>query len=76
MPIVAPPLDDLDDDDEYARANLLMLRNPTVVSVLDDCAASVPMHDAGEPPAGLMVAGFAGQDSDVLRFAAWIEARV
>jgi aspartyl-tRNA(Asn)/glutamyl-tRNA(Gln) amidotransferase subunit A len=73
VPIEAPPLDALRDDDEYARANLLMLRNPTVVNVLDGCAASVPMHESGEPPTGLMVAGFAGQDSDLLRVAAWIE---
>jgi aspartyl-tRNA(Asn)/glutamyl-tRNA(Gln) amidotransferase subunit A len=50
-----------------------MLRNPTVVNVLDGCAASVPIHDGGEAPVGLMVAGFAGQDAEVLRIAAWIE---
>jgi aspartyl-tRNA(Asn)/glutamyl-tRNA(Gln) amidotransferase subunit A len=76
VPIVAPPLDALGDDDEYARANLLMLRNPTVVNVLDGCAASVPMHAAGEPPSGLMVVGLADQDSLLLRIAAWIEKRI
>ena len=54
----------LDDDDEYARANLLMLRNPTVVNLLDGCAISVPMHDEGEPPMGLMVAGLADEDAE------------
>ena len=76
VPLVAPPLDRLDDDGEYARVNLLMLRNPTVVNLLDGCAASVPMHDPGEPPGGMMVAGFAGKDERVLRIAAWIEGRV
>ena len=53
-----------------------MLRNPTVVNLLDGCAASVPMHENGEPPTGLMVAALAGEDSLVLRIAAWIEERL
>lgn len=64
-----------DDDDEYARTNLLILRNPSVINFLDGCAASVPIHAGGEPPARLMVAGLAGEDAQVLRIAAWIEER-
>lgn len=73
VPVIAPPMDTLESDDEYARINLLMLRNPTVVNLLDGCAASVPMHLDGEPPCGLMVSGFAGQDTAVLQIANWIE---
>lgn len=74
VPLVAPPIDSLErDDEEYARINLLMLRNPTVVNLIDGCAVSVPMHEPGEPPTGLMVAGLAGADEDVLRIAAWVE---
>jgi aspartyl-tRNA(Asn)/glutamyl-tRNA(Gln) amidotransferase subunit A len=73
VPIVAPPLADLDEDDEYTRINLLTLRNPTVINLIDGCAASVPMHQQGEPQAGLMVSGLAGEDAAVLRIAAWIE---
>ena len=54
-----------------------MLRNPTVVNLLDGCAVSVPMHEAGEPPTrpdGR--AGSAGDDDAVLRIAAWIEERL
>jgi aspartyl-tRNA(Asn)/glutamyl-tRNA(Gln) amidotransferase subunit A len=76
VPIAAPPLADLDEDDEYTRINLLMLRNPTVINLIDGCAASVPMHRPGEPPAGLMVAGLAGEDETVLRIASWIEERL
>jgi aspartyl-tRNA(Asn)/glutamyl-tRNA(Gln) amidotransferase subunit A len=75
VPLVAPPLDALADDDAYTRVNLLMLRNPTVVNLLDGCAASVPVHASDEPPTGLTVAGFARQDAQVLRIAAWIEER-
>jgi aspartyl-tRNA(Asn)/glutamyl-tRNA(Gln) amidotransferase subunit A len=74
--LVAPPVDALADDGEYSRINLLMLRNPTVVNLLDGCAASVPMHEVGEPPTGLMVSGFAGHDAEVLRIAAWIEESI
>jgi len=76
VPIVAPRLDALADDDAYTRANLLALRNPTVVNLLDGCAVSVPMHDEGEPPTGLTVAGLNADDAAILRIAAWIEERL
>ena len=73
VPMAAPLLDSLADEDEYTRVNLLMLRNPIVVNMLDGCAVSLPMHEQGEPPMGLMVCGLAGADRQVLRIAAWIE---
>jgi aspartyl-tRNA(Asn)/glutamyl-tRNA(Gln) amidotransferase subunit A len=76
VPLVAPPIEALADDDEYTRINLLMLRNPTVINLLDGCAASVPMHRAGEPPTGLMVAGLAHDDPRVLSIASWIEEQI
>jgi aspartyl-tRNA(Asn)/glutamyl-tRNA(Gln) amidotransferase subunit A len=47
-----------------------------VINLIDGCAASVPMHQEGEPPTGLMVSGLADQDTAVLRIAAWIEERL
>jgi aspartyl-tRNA(Asn)/glutamyl-tRNA(Gln) amidotransferase subunit A len=76
VPAVAPLLTTLEQDHEYARMNLLMLRNPTVINLLDGCAVSVPMHDQGEPPMGLMVAGFAHEDAPILQAAAWMEQRL
>jgi aspartyl-tRNA(Asn)/glutamyl-tRNA(Gln) amidotransferase subunit A len=76
VPMVAPPLDAFDDDEEYGRLNLLALRNPTVVNVLDGCSLSVPMHDEGEPPTGLMISALGGQDRQVLSVGAWIEERL
>jgi aspartyl-tRNA(Asn)/glutamyl-tRNA(Gln) amidotransferase subunit A len=76
VPAVAPRIDALDDDQEYARVNLLLLRNPTIVNILDGCALSVPMHEEGEPPTGLMVAGLGGHDAQLLRVSAWIEERL
>ena len=49
VPLVAPPIDALSDDEEYARINLLMLRNPAVVNLLDGCAVSVPMQTKAKP---------------------------
>jgi aspartyl-tRNA(Asn)/glutamyl-tRNA(Gln) amidotransferase subunit A len=73
VPCIAPTLEKLDDDGRYAAANLLMLRNPTVVNLLDGCAISVPVHEHDEAPVGLMVAGLANEDAAILRTAAWIE---
>lgn len=76
VPIVAPRLDALSDDGEYTRINLLVLRNPTVVNLLDGCAISIPMHEPGDPPAGLMIAGGANADDAIMGIAAWIEERL
>jgi aspartyl-tRNA(Asn)/glutamyl-tRNA(Gln) amidotransferase subunit A len=76
VPLTPPRIAALEDDEEYARVNVLMLRNPTVINLLDGSAASLPMHVHGEPPAGLMVSGFARQDRQVLEIAAWIEERL
>lgn len=57
------------DDDAYTRANILVLRNPTFVNMLDGCAATVPCHRDGEAPVGFTVAGTAGRDRRVLAIA-------
>ena len=75
VPRVAPPLHTLEDGDAYTATNVLMLRNPAVVNMLDGCAISLPMHEQGEPPTGLMLSGLAGEDAAILRTAAWIERR-
>lgn len=73
VPVVAPRLDDLLDDDAYGRVNLLMLRNPTIVNVLDGCAVSLPCSEAGAPPVGLSVVGTSGRDWEVLHVARAVE---
>lgn len=76
VPVVAPPLESFDDDDVYGRLNLLMLRNPTVVNLLDGCGISVPMQEDGEAPSGLTIAALGGHDDELLRVAAWVEERL
>lgn len=71
---VAPPVDLLDnDDDAYAAANILMLRNTTVGNFLDSCALSIPCHAPGTGPVGLMVMAATGHDEWLVRVGLSIE---
>lgn len=56
VPMVAPPLAPLLASDEaFFATNARLLRNPSVVNLLDGCAISLPCHAAGEFPVGLML---------------------
>ena len=67
VPIVAPPLAPLQASDEaFFATNALLLRNPSVVNLLDGCALSLPCHASGEMPVGLMVWSGALRDDVVL----------
>ena len=76
VPIVAPPMRTLDDDQMYGRTNMLALRNPSLVNFIDGCAISVPCHRNGDAPVGLMIAARGGADRRVLAIAAEIERLV
>ncbi len=73
VPIVAPPLSAFEADEDYVRLNLLVLRNPSLFNFLDGCAISLPVHDAGSAPVGLMLAAPAGQDQRLLSVADAVE---
>ena len=72
-PMIAPKLSALADDGEYARLNLLALRNPSVANFLDACAISIPIHLGDEPPVGLNVLGRPGGDEALFALAAALE---
>lgn len=75
VPIVAPPLAELEgSDDAFFAANALLLRNPAAVNMLDGCALSLPCHREGEMPVGLMVWSSALADDTVLAVSSAIEA--
>ncbi|MDO5498296.1 MAG: amidase [Propionibacteriaceae bacterium] len=75
VPIVAPPIDQLEaSDDAYFDANRLLLRNPFVINWLDGCAFSVPCQAPGELPVGLMIAGPRRSDARVAEVALAAEA--
>ena len=65
---------DLDDEREYNRVNLLILRNTALGNFLDRCAISLPCHGAGEAPVGLMLMGETLGDARLFRIAAGVEA--
>jgi amidase/aspartyl-tRNA(Asn)/glutamyl-tRNA(Gln) amidotransferase subunit A len=81
VPIVAPPIAsvapadgrdlaaDAARDAEFFRVNSLLLRNTSVVNMLDGCAVSIPCHVTGELPVGLMIWQGAMRDDTVLALA-------
>ena len=73
-PIVAPTIASLDDEREYNRLNMLILRNTALGNFLDRCAISLPCHRPGEAPVGLMVMGETMGDARLFRIAAAVEA--
>jgi aspartyl-tRNA(Asn)/glutamyl-tRNA(Gln) amidotransferase subunit A len=73
-PVCAPRLSELVEDAAYARCNALALRNPAVVNFFDGCSISLPCHEPGTAPVGLMLAGLRGADHKLFALAAGIEA--
>ncbi|MDH4464506.1 MAG: amidase [Acidovorax sp.] len=85
VPIVAPPIADVAPADgrdlhqdaardaEFFRVNALLLRNTSVINLLDGCALSLPCHEPGELPVGLMVWHGALRDDTVLNVGLQIE---
>ena len=75
LPCIAPPIAPLIVSDEaFFATNSLLLRNPSVVNLLDGCALSLPCHMSGELPVGLMVWSHAMQDDTVLAASLAIES--
>ena len=71
----APPrIADLADDKAFTAANLLALRNCTLINMIDGCAISLPCHREGEVPVGLMLAAAGGSDRRIFELAAAMEA--
>ncbi len=68
-----PRIADLADDKAFTKANLLSLRNCSLINMIDGCAISLPCHREGEVPVGLMVAASGGSDRRILELAAAME---
>ena len=75
VPIVAPSIASvLTDNDEFFRINALLLRNTSVVNMLDGCAISIPCHTPGQLPVGLMIWHAALHDDALLDLALQVES--
>jgi amidase/aspartyl-tRNA(Asn)/glutamyl-tRNA(Gln) amidotransferase subunit A len=77
LPIHGPTLASVapgaDRDDAFFTTNTLLLRNTSVVNMLDGCALSLPVHQAGELPSSMMVWQGPMKDDDVLNISLAIE---
>jgi Asp-tRNA(Asn)/Glu-tRNA(Gln) amidotransferase A subunit family amidase len=72
--MVAPPISAvLNDDAEFFRVNGLLLRNTSVVNMLDGCGISLPCQNPDELPVGLMLWHAALRDDAVLDAALQVE---
>ena len=75
VPMLAPQIASvLNDDAEFFRVNTLLLRNTSVVNMLDGCAITLPCQPGGGLPVGLMLWHAALQDDTVLNAALQTEA--
>jgi aspartyl-tRNA(Asn)/glutamyl-tRNA(Gln) amidotransferase subunit A len=74
VPFIAPPIRELDDDEKYRHFNRLSVRNGVIVNMLDRCAASIPCHEEGRAPVGLMLVGDHGADRWLLSVARTLES--
>ena len=76
-PDLAPTIAEATRDDEtYFRVNSRMLRNTAIVNLYDGCALSIPCHDPGTAPVGLMLAGRPGADRKLLAIGLAVEELV
>ena len=77
VPITAPTIESVapgaERDETFFRVNGLLLRNPSIVNMLDGCAISLPCQAAGELPVGLMLWHGALHDDAVLTVALQVE---
>ena len=79
VPLVAPAISELrDDDTEFFRVNGLLLRNTAVVNMLDGCAISLPCYTPDQSqtqlPVGLMLWHAEMHDDTLLDAALQVEA--
>ncbi len=78
VPLVAPPQASVspgaDRDAAFFKVNAQLLRNTSIVNLLDGCALSLPCHQADELPVGLMVWHGALHDDAILNLALQVEA--
>lgn len=68
-PLIAEVAPGTERDDAFFKVNALLLRNTSIVNMLDGCAISIPCHQAGELPVGLMIWQGAERDDTVLNLA-------
>jgi aspartyl-tRNA(Asn)/glutamyl-tRNA(Gln) amidotransferase subunit A len=73
-PLTPPAISAVEDEREYNRINMLLLRNTAVFNFLDRCSISIPCQRPGQAPVGLMITGEHGGDGKLFAVARTVEA--
>ena len=71
---IPPAIAETNDEDNARRVNLRCLRNTATVNYFDGCSITLPCHQPGEPPVGLMLSTPNGGDDRLYQLAAAVEA--
>jgi aspartyl-tRNA(Asn)/glutamyl-tRNA(Gln) amidotransferase subunit A len=74
VPIVPPRITDLENERDYNRINMHILRNTAFANFFDRCSISLPCHSADSAPVGLMLVGETLGDARLFSMAAAIES--
>ncbi len=72
-PVIAPPIAAVQAPDRFEAMSALILRNCNLANFLDRPALSVPIHQSGAAPVGMMLMGEHGDDENLLRLGATVE---
>jgi aspartyl-tRNA(Asn)/glutamyl-tRNA(Gln) amidotransferase subunit A len=70
---IPPAIAETDDEDNARRVNLRCLRNTATVNYFDGCSISLPCHQPGDAPVGLMLSAGNGSDEKLYQIAAAVE---
>ena len=73
-PVVPPRISEVEEERDYNRINMSLLRNTNVGNFLDRCSISIPCHAEGEAPVGLMLTGEHMGDAHLFSVAQAVEA--
>lgn len=73
-PLTPPAISAVEEEREYNRINMALLRNTAVFNFLDRCSISIPCQRPGEAPVGLMITGEHGGDGKLFAVARAVEA--
>ena len=74
LPLLAPLISAVQDEENFLRTNMLLLRNPSVFNFFDLPALSLPLpRKPGDQAVGLMLVGRRGADRELLALGAAVE---
>ena len=74
--IVAPTIAEASSEEGFKKVVPQIIRNPSIVNMLDRCALSIPCHQPGELPVGLSLMGEHGDDRRLLAIGLSVEAAI